>query len=45
LGQLSGQGGELLAELIDLLLLPLELSENLQEASPYTQRSGSPVRF
>jgi hypothetical protein len=44
-GQFRRQGGELRSELFVLLLLPLELSENLKEASPHTHRSGSPVRF
>ena len=44
-GQFGGQGGELCAELLDLLLLLLAMLEQLKKSSPNADRCGGPVRF
>ena len=44
-GQFGGQGGELCAELLDLLLLLLAMLEQLKKSNPNADRCGGPVRF
>jgi hypothetical protein len=44
-GHFGGQGGELSAELLDLLLLLLAMLEQLKKSSPNADRCGGPVRF
>jgi hypothetical protein len=43
--QFRRQGGELLPQLIVLLLLGQKVTDKLKESSPYTHRGGGPVRF
>jgi hypothetical protein len=44
-GQFGGLGGELCAELHDLLLLLLAILDQLKKSCPYANRCSSPVRF
>ena len=44
-GQFGGQGNELCAELLDLLMLLLAMLEQLKKSSPNADRCGGPVRF
>jgi hypothetical protein len=44
-GQFSRQGGELDAELLNLLLLLLALTDQLKKSGPHAYRCGDPVRF
>ena len=44
-GHFGGQGGELSAEMLDLLLLLLAMLEQLKKSSPNADRCGGPVRF
>ena len=44
-GQSGGQGGELCAELLDLLLPLLAMLEQLKKSSPNADRCGGPARF
>ena len=44
-GQFRRQGGELDAELLNLLLLLLALTDQLKKSGPHAYRCSDPVRF
>ena len=44
-GQFGGQGGQLNAELLDILLLLLAMLDQLKKSSTNADRCGGPVRF
>ena len=44
-GQFGGQGGQLNAELLELLLLLLAMLDQFKKSSPNADRCGGPVRF
>ena len=44
-GQFGGQGGELSAEMLVLLLLLMAMLEQLKKSSPNADRCGGPGRF